>query len=339
MRILLVKTTSLGDVIHCFPALTDALKAYPNLSVDWVVEQPFAEVVTWHPAVRRAIPVSVRQWRKNIFSSQTMAAVTSAVKQIRAEHYDYVIDAQGLIKSGLITRLAQGRRAGFDHPRESLAALFYQDKIAVDRAAHAVTRVRQLFARTLGYEYSSSIDYGLTKIPPKIENNTQSVLLLHGTTWPTKHWPDSYWRQLAERLTAQKIPIKCLWNNDAERARAETICKDLSGAQVMPKLNLNEVAALIQGMSAVVAVDTGLGHLSEALNVPTVSLYGPSDPKKTGTVGGQAIHFMAQLPCQPCLKATCAISGMKNELDPPCMKELTPQMVYDKLAHYLKGLE
>lgn len=340
MRILIVKTTSLGDIIHTFPALTDALKAIPNLTVDWVVEKPFADVVAWHPAVHKAIPVSVRQWRKNPFSKETWHAVQDLIKQLRSDRYDYVIDAQGLIKSAVIGRFATGQRVGFDKDcaRESIAALFYQHKISVDKKAHAVTRIRQLFAKVLGYELTPEIDYGLSRIPAGKSFEHPTVLLLHGTTWRTKHWPDIYWKKLALLLTENNIDVKCVWGNDAEKKRAEFICQGLTRAQVMPKLSLNEVASLIQGVHAVAAVDTGLGHLSEALHIPTVSLYGPSDPARTGTIGHHEIHLFGNLPCRPCLKTTCAISDMMAPTDPPCMGQLTPERVRDTLIQFLKGL-
>lgn len=339
MRILIVKTTSLGDVIHAFPALTDALKAFPDLSVDWVVEKPFADVVTWHPAVRRAIPVAIRQWRKKPFSNETLTAVRQLFQQLRAEKYDYIIDAQGLIKSAIISRIAKGRRIGFDAKcaRESLAALLYQDKIAVDTTAHAVTRIRQLFANALGYDAEPAIDYGMSKIPAALTFSTPTVMLLHGTTWPTKHWPEMYWRRLAVLLTSQNIDVKCVWGNETERLRAEMICKDLPRAQVMPKMSLNQVASLMQGMHATVAVDTGLGHLAEALNIPTVSLYGPSNPILTGTIGGKEIHLTGEIPCRPCMKTTCAISDMTGDTDPPCLGLITPEIVHACLNQYLKG--
>lgn len=340
MRILIVKTTSLGDIIHTFPALTDAQKAFPDLKVDWVVEKPFVGVLSWHPAVGRAIPVAIRQWRKNPFSKETLFAVRDLIKQLRAEKYDYIIDAQGLIKSAVIARFARGEHLGFDAEcaRESLAALLYQGKISVDKTAHAVTRIRQLFAKALGYDPAPAIDYGLSKIPAAQTFDNPTVLLLHGTTWRTKHWPDIYWKQLAFLLTQNNIDVKCVWGNDAEKKRAEFICQDLPRAQVMPKLSLDEVASLIQGVKAVVAVDTGLGHLSEALNIPTVSLYGPTDPGRTGTVGGHEIHLHGNLPCRPCLKTTCAISDMSAPTDPPCMGQLTPEKVSETLDKYLKGI-
>jgi heptosyltransferase-1 len=339
MRILIVKTTSLGDIIHTFPALTDALKAFPDLTVDWVVEKPFMNVVSWHPAVRRAIPVSVRQWRKKPFCRETLTAIWELIKSLRAEKYDYIIDAQGLIKSAVIARFAQGERLGFDKncARESLASYLYQGKISVDKTAHAVVRIRQLFAMGLGYAPEQAIDYGMTKIPAGQRLDNPTVLLLHGTTWRTKHWPDIYWKQLATLLTEKNIDVKCVWGNEAEKKRAEFICEGLSRAQVMPKLTLDEVASFIQGMHAVVAVDTGLGHLSEALHIPTVSLYGPTDPARTGTVGGHEIYMVGNLPCQPCLKTTCAISDMTSPTDPPCMGQLTPEKVRDTLEQYIKG--
>lgn len=340
MRILIVKTTSLGDLIHAFPALTDALRAIPDLEVDWVVEQPFTQVVSWHPAVRHAIPVSIRQWRKNPFKSETVQAFKTFYKQLKSEEYDYIIDAQGLIKSAVIARLARStKRVGFDAEcaRESLASALYSHKISVDKHAHAVTRIRQLFAKALGYSLEGDIDYGMTKIPASKKLEEPTVLLLHGTTWPTKHWPESYWRELAVILTQKNISVKCVWGNETEKQRAEFICKDLPGAQVMPKMSLNEVASFMQGMHATVGVDTGLGHLSEALNIPTVSLYGPTDPARTGTVGGEEIHLMGDLPCRPCLKTSCAISDMKGKTDPPCMGQLTPERVYAAVAATLKG--
>jgi heptosyltransferase-1 len=339
MRILIVKTTSLGDIIHTFPALTDALKAFPDLTVDWVVEKPFMSVVSWHPAVRRAIPVSVRQWRKNPFSRETLKAVWELIKTLRAEQYDYIIDAQGLIKSAVIARFAQGERIGFDADcaRESLASYLYQGKISVDKKAHAVSRIRQLFAMGLGYDPEQSIDYGMSKIPPAQHFSNPTVLLLHGTTWRTKHWPDIYWKQLAKLLNEKNIDVKCVWGNDAEKKRAEFICEGLLHAQVMPKLSLDEVASLIQGVKAAVAVDTGLGHLSEALQIPTISLYGPTDPARTGTVGGREIHLYGNLPCRPCLKTTCSISDMTAPTDPPCLGQITPETVRDILEQTIKG--
>lgn len=340
MRILIVKTTSLGDIIHTLPALTDALKAFPDLQVDWVVEKPFASVLSWHPAVRKVIPVSIRQWRKKPFARETLEAVGGLIKALREEKYDHIIDAQGLIKSAVIARFARGERIGFDQDsaRESLASYLYNSRVAVDKNIHAVTRIRQLFAMALGYDPDSKIDYGMSKIPAGQTFSNPTVLLLHGTTWPTKHWPDIYWKQLAKLLTEKNIDVKCVWGNEAEKKRADFICDGLPRAQVMPKLTLDEVASLIQGMKAVVAVDTGLGHLSEALNIPTVSLYGPSNPVRTGTVGGHEIHLYGDLPCRPCYQTTCAISDMKGPTDPPCLGQITPEKVMDNLVQYLKDL-
>ncbi len=343
MKVLIVKTTSLGDVIHTLPAVNDVYEHNSSIQFDWVVEQPFAEIPTWHPAVKNIIPVNIRKWRKNLTDPSTWKSVGDFIKNLRQSQYDYVIDAQGLIKSAMITRLALGKiKIGFDKScaREPFSSLLYDKTIKVDKNAHAIQRVRQLFSTALNYKIDlNNVNYGLSHVPQRYHFEKPTVVLLHGTTWPTKHWPEIYWRQLAEILQQQGIHIKCLWGNETEKLRAEKICQGLSLAEVMPKLNLSEVASLLSAVNAVVAVDTGLGHLSAALATPTISLYGPSDPKRTGTLGQHQWHQKSSLPCSPCLQEKCRISDMKSETDPPCLGELNPQQVWQQLQVLLAKRE
>lgn len=175
MRVLVIKTSSLGDVIHALPALTDAARAIPGIRFDWIVEEGFAEIPTWHPAVDKVIPVAIRRWRKNIWQTLKSGEWRRFKQRVQSTKYDLVIDAQGLLKSAWLTRYVRAPVAGFDKhsAREPIAARFYSRRLAVARGQHAVERLRQLFAVALGYDLPKALgDYGLSVdkllgLPPK----------------------------------------------------------------------------------------------------------------------------------------------------------------------------
>ena len=226
MRVLLVKTSSLGDVIHALPALTDAARAIPGITFDWVVEEGFAEIPTWHPAVGKVIPVAIRRWRKNIWQTLKSGEWSRFKQSLRAEKYDLVIDAQGLVKSAWLTRYVKAPVAGLDKDsaREPLASRFYQRRLAVARGQHAVERLRQLFAVALGYDLPKGLgDYGLdVERLVELPRTKPFVLFLHGTTWDTKHWPEVYWRDLAQRMGHLGVEVRLPWGNPAEKAPSRT---------------------------------------------------------------------------------------------------------------------
>jgi heptosyltransferase-1 len=164
MRILVVKTSSLGDLVHMLPALSDAVKVIPNLRVDWVAEEGFSAVPAWHPAVERVIPVAIRRWRKTLFSKMTWQEISAARNAVREVRYDAVIDAQGLLKSACLARWARGERWGYDRHsiREPLASLCYDWRASVPRELHAIERNRRVLAAALGYGMEDlPLDYGL----------------------------------------------------------------------------------------------------------------------------------------------------------------------------------
>lgn len=347
MRVLLIKTSSLGDVIHTLPALTDAMRAIPGIRFDWVVEEGFAEIPRWHPAVDRVIPVALRRWRKNLWSTIRSGEWRQFKAAIAERDYDLVLDAQGLVKSAVLTRYARGPVAGLDRAsaREPLASRFYERGCAVPWGVHAVERVRQLFAQALGYPLPAGTgDYALDCERLLASRRDEPyLLLLHGTTWTTKHWPERYWRELAELLGAQGWAVRLPWGNAEEQARAERIAAGLTHVTVLPKLNLAGVAAELAGARACVAVDTGLGHLAAALDVPTISLYGPTNPGFTGAYGRGQVHLASDFPCAPCLKKTCAYQptaedGQRFDLaseQPLCFTRLNPARVAAELAALL----
>ncbi|CAI8763044.1 MULTISPECIES: lipopolysaccharide heptosyltransferase I [Pseudomonas] len=346
MRVLLIKTSSLGDVIHALPALTDAARAIPGIRFDWVVEEGFAEIPSWHPAVDKIIPVAIRRWRKNLWQTFKSGEWRQFKQRLRESKYDLVIDAQGLVKSAWLTRYVKAPVAGMDRysAREGLSSRFYDRRLSVERGQHAVERVRQLFALALGYNLPAGLgDYGLDLNRLQLPPAAPFVVFLHGTTWATKHWPEAYWRQLAERLGQQGLQVRLPWGNAAEQARAERIAKGLSNCQVLPKLNLVGVARVLAAAKACIAVDTGLGHLAAALDVPTLSLFGPTNPGLTGAYGKSQVHIASDFACAPCLQKKCTYKpsaddqrrfDLKREW-PLCFTRLNPERVASQLRALL----
>ncbi len=342
MRVLLVKTSSLGDVIHTLPAVTDAQRAVPDIRFDWVVEEAFQEIPAWHPAVGRVLPVALRRWRKNLRETWRSGEWAECKARIRDGDYDLALDAQGLMKSAFLVRLARCRKVGFDREsaRESLAARTYDHGLAVPKGIHAVTRLRQLFAQAFAYELPDTpVDYGVDfGRLPATDVPGEYVVFLHATTWVTKHWPENYWIRLSRLAGAAGLKVQLPWGNEAERARAERIaCASEGHAEILPSLSLSGVAGVLAGARAVVAVDTGLCHLAAAMNTPTVSLYGPTNPGLTGAEGRNQIHLASELACAPCMGRKCKYRGapMPDELDgrsfpvePPCFATLTPDHVW-----------
>lgn len=348
MRVLIVKTSSLGDVVHTLPALTDAVSAIPGIRFDWVVEEAFAEIPGWHPAVDTVIPVAIRRWRKQIWSTLHSGEWSQFKQQLNVNTYDLVIDAQGLVKSALLTRLVDAPSAGYDHNsiREPLAAWAYQRRYAVSRELHAVERIRQLFALALGYPKPPQRGaYGLTRSQFLTHASTadlRRVMFLHGTTWPTKLWPLEYWQTLCKNTVDAGYQVTLPWGNETERERAEAIAAVASNTRVLPRSNLSALASELANSSAVVAVDTGLGHLAAALDIPTISLYGPTLPTLVGAYGRNQVHLstaglLAARAANSSLTkpALTDSSGLMNNVVPAEMAPLTPVLVWDSLRTLL----
>ncbi|QIU90958.1 lipopolysaccharide heptosyltransferase RfaC [Yokenella regensburgei] len=289
MRVLIVKTTSMGDVLHTLPALTDAANAIPGIRFDWVVEEGFAQIPGWHAAVERVIPVAIRRWRKAWFSAPIKAERHAFRTKIQEVEYDAIIDAQGLVKSAaLVTRLAHGIKHGMDWKtaREPLASLFYNQRHHIAKAQHAVERTRELFAKSLGYEKPQTQgDYAIAQhfLQNTASETAPYVVFLHATTRDDKHWPETHWRELVERLAGNGVHIKLPWGAPHEEARAKRLAAGIDEAEVLPRMTLEQVARVLAGARCVVSVDTGLSHLTAALNRPNYTLYGPTDP---GLIGG-----------------------------------------------------
>lgn len=299
MRVLIVKTSSMGDVLHTLPALTDATQAIPGIRFDWVVEEGFAQIPGWHAAVDSVIPVAIRRWRKAWFSAPVKAERRAFRQLVQAEQYDAIIDAQGLVKSAaLVTRLAHGTKHGMDwqSAREPLASLFYTRRHHIEKQQHAVERTRELFAKSLGYpKPQTQGDYAIAQhfLTTRDTAAAPYLVFLHATTRDEKHWPESHWRELIARLAPCGLQIKLLWGAPHEEARAKRLAQGNVNVEVLPRMSLEKVAHVLAGARAVVSVDTGLSHLTAALDRPNITLYGPTDP---GLIGGYGKN---QTICRP----------------------------------------
>lgn len=298
MKVCLVKTSSMGDIIHTLPALTDAKRAIPDLEVDWVVEKAFCEIPLWHAAVKRVIPLELRRWRKSWYQAQTWREWAQYKAELQAVGYDAIIDAQGLIKSALFaTSLATGEKFGYDRfsAREGLSALFYNRTFNIAYQQHAVTRIRQLFAAALNYPLPNTLgDYGIAKFFPQTTAcPAHSVLAIHATTRADKHWQETRWIELFDLLANEGKTIYLPWGNAREKQRALRLAENNPNVQVLPKMTLSELAAFIANVESVVSVDTGLSHLTAALDKHNVVLYGATDPKLIGAYGKNQHYIQA----------------------------------------------
>jgi heptosyltransferase-1 len=297
--ILFVKTSSLGDVVHHMPAVTDARKRFPGARLSWVVEEFFEPLARLHPAVDAVIPVATRRWRSRLLAPATWGDFTETMQRLREERFDRIIDTQGLIRSALIAWRAAGEHHGYDAAsiKEPLASRFYDVKHRVARDLHAVARNRALTAKALGYQPDDAIDYGLTR--PAQSAGTRQALLLHGTSQRSKEWNESHWTDLGRWLRREGFEVSLLWGSDDERRRAERLAIAIPEARVLDRAPLDVVASHIVNASLVVGVDTGLLHLAAAYRVPLVAIFTGSEPALTGPVGGGPMRIVGGAHARP----------------------------------------
>ena len=290
--ILFIKTSSLGDIIHHMPAVSDARAHFPQARLTWLIEEMYMPLARLHPAVDEIIPVAWRRWRSSVGSAATWREIGAQRRQLRARHYDGIVDTQGLIRTALMARSADGFRHGYDRNsiREPLASMFYDRRHAVSRDLHAIERNRRLSGLALGYVPEGAANYGLDRAKLGTGNERYAVLL-HGTARPEKEWPVANWIALARSLQQSGRPLILPWGNEAERARALHIA-DAAGARIADRLTLEEIPRLIAGAEFVVGGDTGLVHLAAALGVPLVAIFSGSEPGLTRPLGSGPIKVV-----------------------------------------------
>jgi len=303
--ILFIKTSSLGDVIHHMPALTEARKARPDARFTWLVEEAFAPLVALHPAVADVVQVAWRRWRRSLLAPATLGEISASLRAIRARRDDLVVDSQGLLRTAVIARLAHGRRHGYDSSsiREPLASLFYDVRHRVSYDLHAIERNRILSGLALGYTPQGAPDFGLDRARLAAPNGRYAVLL-HASAEPRKLWPEANWIALGRALGGLDLVLP--WGTPEEEARSVRIAAALPSARVPSRAPLDAVARLIAGAQFVVGVDTGLLHLAAALGVPLIAIFAGSQPGLTGPVGAGPITVLGSHGAPPSAAAVVA---------------------------------
>ena len=287
MRVLVVKTSSMGDVVHAMPAASDMLRAVPGLQIDWLVESPFAAIVQMHPGISRVLPMAWRKWRRKLFDRSTWSAISALRAELVREPYDLVLDLQGLVKSAFWARQARGPLAGYDSAsaREPLATLLYQRKAPVSRELHAVERCRRLAAAHLGYALPGTPpDFGLRPPAPGWLPRGRYAVIIPNASRAEKLWPERRWVAVGQRLLSKGWLPVVMWGSEAEQTLAERIAASCEG-QVPPFLKVGEAAALLAQAEHVVGLDTGFTHIAAALGRPTLGIYCDHDPGLAGLTG------------------------------------------------------
>lgn len=309
-KILFIKTSSLGDVIHNMPAVTEAQARVPGARIAWVVEEAYVPLARLHPAVTDVIPVAARRWRKAPLSPETWRDIGMRRRGIGAETYDAVIDTQGLLRTGLLTRCAKGRRHGYDRGsiREPLASMFYDVRHAISRDLHAIERNRLLTGAALGYAPEGPPDYGLNREGSR-EGDRRYAVFLHGTARPEKEWVPENWIALGQEIEARGVELVLPWGNERERARAVHLAANIPRARVADSMPLDQMARLIAGAQFVVGVDTGLLHLAAAFGVPLVAIFAGSRPELTGPIGQGPLEIIGDKGVSPSFDEAAAAIG------------------------------
>lgn len=345
MKVLIIKTSSLGDIIHALPVLDYLHKASPGIEIGWVVEERFKDILEGNPLLSRLHVLSTRRWRKSPFSAQTRHETTSLLRELRESGYDIAFDIQGNLKSGVIGVLC-GAKQRIGLPRqllqESINALFTTIKSPFcTEDDHASPRYLRVVSVPFDLDF-----HGIalaSDIPTSPSEDAAALaclagfkpgrkILFHcGTTWQTKFWFQEGWIELGRTVQAMfpDATILLSWGNNAEKTMVTEIAAGIGGgAVVLEQLTLKELTALLKRVDVVVGGDTGPVHLAAATGTPTVSFYRSSDGNTSGPRGEQHVIVQSPLPCTRCFQTSCT-------RDTECRASITPRILAEGIARVL----
>ncbi len=313
-KILIVRTSSLGDLVHMLPAMSDIALHVPDASIDWLVEEGFAEIPAWHPAINEVIPVAHRRWRRNWWGRQSRIERAALKRNLRSRSYDVVLDMQGLMKSVWLVRQTRGQRHGLDRrsAREPLASFFYDVKHTVNFWQPAVIRQRELAAAAFNYTFEGPPDFGLQAFTDGRDIEPYAVIMPSASR-NDKLWPAEDWEMVFDRLHEHGLGLKLLAGNAAETERALQLISGRENAEVMPRMSLGEIAHLLAGARIMVGLDSGLTHLSAGLGRPTIGIYKASTPVRTPLQGAGYTASLGERGNAP--SAQTVLSAVEQALD------------------------
>jgi heptosyltransferase-1 len=313
-KILIVRMSSLGDLVHMLPAISDIARHVPDACIDWAVEENFAEIPAWHPAVSETIVVAHRRWRKHWWAPETRAERAALRRTLQERRYDVVLDMQALMKSVWLVRQTHGTRHGLDRKsaREPMASLFYDVKHRVNFWQPAVIRQRELAAATFGYSYDGEPDFGLNAFTQDVPIQPYAVIMPSASR-NDKLWPAESWHMVFDRLVAHGLDMLLLAGNAEESARARDLAEGYPRARVLPRLSLNDVAGTLAAATLMVGLDSGLTHLSAGLGRPTIGIYKASTPVRTPLEGAGYTASLGERGNAP--SAQTVLSAIEQALD------------------------
>jgi len=335
----------MGDLIQMLPALTDAKQKIPDIKFDWVIEESFQDVAKVHPSIDRIITLSYRKWKGRFLSALFLGEFANFFKLLRKERYAMVIDAQSNIKSSLVTLLARGKKYGLDKTsvREYGAQFIYHKTIHIDRDQNHLLRMRKLLAMFLGYSVpNTTVDYGVNLLTlPKLTLNLPQkfVFITHIASRENKLWPLIYWDEVIEFILNKGYEIVLPWFSEEEKARSLRLKKARNTVHLLPNLGLLDKMSVLKNAKFAVSLDTGLGHMAASLNIPNVSLNGPSNSRLTGPLGHKQILLDAHnIPCAPCYRSKCHYKG-EAKYTTLCLESITPKQVIEAISLLLEGCD
>ena len=336
---LLIKLSSMGDVVHSFPALSEA--AGHGHRFDWVVEESFVPLARQHPAVDQVIPFALRRWRREGLSG--IRQFWRFRQELRSRGHDFVLDAQGLAKSMIVARLSGApKRVGFAHDsaREPWVSRFYSRGISVERELHAIDRLRLLFGQALRYEVDLSRNVAVDVSRDRDAAGAGAIVVVHGTTWMSKEFPEPIWREVIAELSRAGHRLEVLSGSASELARAQRLCDGAPGALAIEPGTLAGAFDRIKAARLVVGVDSGLTHLAALLGVPTIGLYGATSAVRTGARGPHTQNLVSDFACSPCLQRRCLYQGSPMQhagiaVEPACYAELSSARIVTAVSHLL----
>jgi len=287
---LIIRPSSLGDVVHAMPIVHDLHEHCPGMTIDWVAEESFAALVRLNKGVRRVIPIALRRWRHHALARSTWREWAAFRRELEHERYDAVIDLQEQLKGALIAWLARGPVHGPDRRsvREPIVTLLYAHRHRIDPATHLIDRCRRLAGRALGYEPSGAPRFGLEAPPQDGAPDSPYAVFVHATSRDDKLWPEAHWKALLEHSASAGFTVVLPWGSAEEQARSERIGQGVSPSVIPLRRSLPELASLLARAVWVVGVDTGLTHLAAALGTPTVAIFTVTDPQLAGVARATA---------------------------------------------------
>jgi heptosyltransferase-1 len=346
MRVLIIKASALGDIIHALPVLDYLQRVAPGIRIDWVVEGQNRELLDNHPLINDLIIINTKKWRRSLFSPETYREALRVISRLRKASYDLVFDIQGNIKSGVISRLTGAdRRYGFDRDgvRESLNLLLNNHHVSMlPDDQHIARRLLRVVSAPFGND-PAGMELQ-THIATSIEDDNFAgelvnehpagpiVLFHNGTSWATKLWHIDAWVELGTMVIGRHPSASILlsWGSQKERDTAEAISRCIGrAAVVLPHMSLKRFCALLKRVDLVVGGDTGPVHLAAAVSTPTVSFYRVTDPLRNGPLGEKHLNVQSDMKCRECLRKEC-------DRDDECRRSISARAVFELAENLLK---